>query len=65
MFFHGNDRGNATLIALTAILIFSMVFLSFVPRIISLKNLAQNYKAEVLETIQKTNTELIRNYDLY
>jgi competence protein ComGC len=65
IFFRGNDRGNATLMALVVILIFSLVYLSLVPRIVNLKNLANHYKAEVLETIKKTNSELIQYYDLY
>jgi hypothetical protein len=62
--FHGNDRGSALFAALVAILIFSYIFLSFMPRLMNLKHLARNYKEEVLMEIQKTNKEAEDRYDL-
>jgi competence protein ComGC len=70
IYFHGNDchfydKGNATLAALVLILILSLVFLSLVPVITARSRLARDYKAEVLERIRTTNSELVSFYDLY
>jgi competence protein ComGC len=63
--FHGNDRGNATLAALALILILSLLFLSLVPAIAARASLARDYKADVLQKIRSTNSELVSTYDLY
>jgi hypothetical protein len=53
------------LLAIALILIFSFVFLSAVPRIISLRRVTQVYKERVLSEIRETNREIIERYDLY
>jgi hypothetical protein len=63
--FPGNDRGNAVLLSVSLILIFSLVFLSMVPRIIGLKHITQVYKERVLSEIRETNLDIIERYDLY
>jgi hypothetical protein len=60
----GNDFGNATLTALALIIIFSTVFISFVPRIVSLKRYAGEYKARVMQNIEDENRRITDKYDL-
>jgi hypothetical protein len=64
-FLHGNDKGNAVLISVTLILIFSIAFLSFVPYMISMKRNAAEYKESIISDIKKSNEELIKEYDLH
>jgi hypothetical protein len=61
----GNDKGNATLIAMSLIIILSFALLSIVPRIINMGQTAHLYKAKVLSEIGEINKELVTTYDLY
>lgn len=60
----GNDRGNALLVALTFIVVFSYLFVSSVPGIINLGRMAAAYKGNVLREIQESNREIRLYYDL-
>jgi len=62
-FFRGNDRGNAVMTALVLIIILSSFFVSFVPRIISTKQFAMEYKAEVIHGIERSNREITESHD--
>jgi hypothetical protein len=61
---HGNDEGGAMLLSLVAILVFSLLFVSLVPRVSALNRAAKQYKAEVISRLQKENQEIITAYDL-
>jgi len=60
----GSDFGNAALTALVLIIILSTVFISFVPRIVSLKRYAREYKVQVIQTIEDENRRIINKYDI-
>jgi hypothetical protein len=62
--FHGNDKGNAVLLAVSMILIFSIIFISLVPYISAVKQNARLYREKVLLDIQRLNREIIDRYDL-
>jgi competence protein ComGC len=62
-FIRGTDRGNAVITALVLIMVLSLVVLSFVPRIMTTKQFAYKYKANVIRNIELLNREIIRNYD--
>ena len=63
-FIHGNDKGNAVLMALILITILSTLFVSFVPRLIAVKDFAREYKARVMHAIEQENREIREHYDL-
>ena len=64
IFIRGNDRGNAVLMALILITILSTLFISFVPRIRTIKDFACEYKTQVLHGIEHENMEIKEHYDL-
>jgi competence protein ComGC len=53
------------LLSLILILILSLLFLSFVPRVVSLNRAAKSYRAEVMSRIEKENEKIKADYDLY
>ncbi|GHV88637.1 hypothetical protein AGMMS50267_09970 [Spirochaetia bacterium] len=64
IFTHGNDEGAALLWAVALIVMLSLVFVSFVPRVIGAQKFASQYKASVLREIQETNKEISNRYDV-
>jgi type II secretory pathway component PulK len=60
----GTDRGNAVITALVLIMVLSSVTLSLIPRILSTRQFAHKYKANVIHNIEQTNKEIIKNYEL-
>ena len=64
-FIHGTDRGNAVLVALILIIVLSTVFMSLVPRIITMKKFSAEYKANVIGNIDHSNKEIMSRYDLH
>ena len=64
-FIHGNDNGNAALLALILILSLSLLFLSLMPRVIAVNRYAREYKARVTQDIQTSNREILSRYDLH
>ncbi len=63
--FHGKDKGNAVLLSIVLIVVFSLTFLSLVPHISSMKRNAALHKETVIENIKRNNEEIVREYDLY
>ena len=63
IFFRGNDKGNAVVTALVFIMVPSTICVSVIPRIISIKQYAGEYKAKVIRGIEKSNREVTDNYD--
>jgi len=61
-FIRGTDKGNAVITVLVLILVLSLITLSFIPRIISTKDFAHKYKANVIHSIELSNREIMRNY---
>ena len=61
--FRGSDKGNAFVQALTLILVLSSIFVSLAPRIITIKQFAQEYKEKVIHEIEQSNREIRNNYD--
>lgn len=65
IFVRGTDKGNIMMTAVILIMVLSFIFMSLVPRILSLKRYAQEYKAKVIWDIEKSNREILYTYDLY
>jgi competence protein ComGC len=65
IFFRGNDKGNAVLLALILIMVLSLLFLSLVPRITAIRRFSYTYKENVLRDIEKNNREVMEHYDLH
>jgi len=61
----GIDKGNAVMLSLILILVFSLLFLSLIPRVIATKRYANEYKTKVINDIQSANWELRERYDIY
>jgi len=59
----GTDKGNAVITALILIMVLSLITLSLIPRIMSTKQFAQKYKANVIRGIELSNKEIISNYE--
>ena len=59
----GTDKGNAVITVLVLILVLSLITLSLIPRIITTKQFAHKYKADVIRKIELSNREIIRNYE--
>jgi len=64
-FIRGTDKGNAVITVLVLILVLSLITLSFIPRIMSTKQFAQRYKADVIRNIELSNMEIMRDYEFY
>jgi competence protein ComGC len=62
-FIRGTDKGNAVITALVLIMILSFLSLAFIPRIMSTKQFARNYKASVIRNIELSNMEIMSNYE--
>jgi competence protein ComGC len=62
-FIRGTDRGNAVITVLVLIMVLSLVVLSFVPRIMTVKQFAHKYKANVIRDIELSNREIIIKYE--
>jgi competence protein ComGC len=62
-FVRGTDKGNAVITALVLIMVLSFITLSLIPRIISTKQFAHKYKANVIRSIEFSNREIMRNYE--
>jgi competence protein ComGC len=65
-FILGTDKGNAVITVLVLIMVLSLITLSFIPRIISTKQFAQQYKASIIRNIELSNREIreiMRNYE--
>ena len=62
-FIHGTDKGNVFMTALVLIMVLSIFFLSFVPRIISVKQFSHDYKINVIREIEQSNKEILGSYD--
>jgi len=63
-FIRGTDRGNAVITVLVLIMVLSSVTLSLIPRILSTKQFAHKYKANVVHNIELTNVEIIKSHEL-
>lgn len=63
--FRGSDKGNAMLLSLSLIIIFSLIFLTVVPYISGLKRTAAVYKEDVLYKIRRSNMDIVKTYDLH
>ena len=64
-FIHGTDKGNAMLTTLILIIILSAISISLAARIITTKQFAQSYKAQILHSIEQSNKEILNPYDFY
>ena len=64
IFIRGTDKGHAVLTALILVLALSLIFMSLVPRIMSHKRLAKEYKTKVIYDLEQTNREILINYDI-
>jgi Tfp pilus assembly protein PilX len=62
-FIRGTDRGNAVITVLVLIMVLSLITLSAIPRIMSTKQFAHKYKANVIRNIELSNGEIMRNYE--
>ncbi|GHU16118.1 hypothetical protein FACS1894163_04870 [Spirochaetia bacterium] len=60
----GNDKGNAVLLSLVFILIFSMVFLSLGSYLMALNKNVHKYREQVFSEIRETNQEVLNTYDI-
>ncbi len=63
--FLGRDKGNAVLLSIVLIVVFSLTFLSLIPYIGSMKRNSALYKEDVIQSIKQNNEEIIREYDLH
>jgi len=61
---HGTDKGSALLTALILIIILSTLAMSFIPRILSVKQYARTYKLQTTNRIEQENREILYTYDL-
>jgi hypothetical protein len=64
-FIPGTDRGYAAMKALILVMILSSFFVALIPQIIAARDFAMKYKAKVIKAIEKSNTELQKEYELY
>jgi predicted signal transduction protein with EAL and GGDEF domain len=64
-FIRGTDKGNAVLTAIALIMILTTLFITFVPRIFSVRRYALQYKERVTNSIEEENRRLINLYDLH
>jgi len=62
-FIRGTDKGNAVITVLVLIIVLSLITLSLIPRIMSTKQFAHKYKADVIRSIELSNREVIGNYE--
>ena len=65
IFSHGSDEGNAVLLSLILILALSLIFLSFIPRVIAVNRYAREYKVIVIQKIEAANREIMIRYDIH
>ncbi len=63
-FIRGTDRGNAVITVLVFIMVLSSVTMSLIPRILSTRQFAHEYKASVVYNIELLNMEIMTNYEL-
>ena len=61
----GTDKGSIMITALILVMALSFIFMTLIPRILSLKRFAYEYKARVISDIEKSNREILYTYDLY
>jgi competence protein ComGC len=61
----GNDKGAALFTAVVFIVIFSLLFLSAVPYIQSLRRNARILKDKAVTEIMKGNDEVMKEYDVH
>jgi len=62
-FIRGTDKGNGVITVLVLIMALSLITLSLIPRIISTKQFANKYKANVIRNIELSNREIMVNYE--
>jgi competence protein ComGC len=60
----GSDRGNALIGAVVLLLVFSLLFLSFVPRVMVTGQNARLFKERALIRIEKENGEILQRHDV-
>ena len=65
MFFHGTDRGNATITAMVLITVLSSAFIAFTARLGAAERFAAEYKAGVVAAILESNREVLSRYDFH
>ena len=65
IFFHGTDRGNATITAMVLVMVLSSVFISFTARINAAERFAREYRARIAAEIEESNREILSKYDLH
>ncbi|MDR1803606.1 MAG: hypothetical protein LBQ94_08370 [Treponema sp.] len=65
MFFHGTDRGNATITAMVLITVLSSAFIAFTARLGAAERFAAEYKASVVAAILESNREVLSRYDFH
>ena len=63
-FIRGIDKGYAMIFSLVLILILSIICFTLIPRTSAIKHFANNYKIKTIKSIEKSNLELIKLYDL-
>jgi len=63
-FIRGTDKGNAVITVLVLIMVLSSVTLSLIPRILSTRQFAHKYKADVVYNIELSNMEIMADYEL-
>lgn len=63
--FLGTDKGGVLFEAVVLLFVFSLLFLSLVPRIAAMKETAAVYRKQVFSRIQQENEEILRNHDLH
>ena len=57
-YIRGTDKGSAVITALVLIMVLSLITLSLIPRIMSTKQFAHKYKANVIRNIELSNREI-------
>ena len=65
IYIHGTDKGNAMLVALIIVIVFSTLFITITPRIFAIKAYAHEYKTQIIRTIEQSNREIMNHYDIY
>jgi hypothetical protein len=60
----GSDRGNALIGAVLLVLVFSLLFLSLVPRVMVMAENARLFKERALIQIEKENREILQRHDI-
>ena len=63
--FRGSDEGSILMLAIVAIFLFSLLFLSYVPVVSAKSSLAERKMALIILENERINQEIIRDYDVH